>query len=63
MNTNNLLIDTKLVTIWKNPCEEYEVPEKNGELYFTDDREDAITTAQYIYGDDAAITFRVRRNN
>ena len=51
-------IKTARIIIRKNNCDEYEVPETNGEIYFTDDREDAIVTAQYIYGDDVAINFR-----
>lgn len=44
--------------IYRNDFDEFEVPEKNGERYYTDDRDDAIATACYIYGADVVIRYR-----
>lgn len=46
------------ITIRKNDYDEYEVPTPSAdELYFTDDKDDAIGTAKLILGDDVEIRF------
>lgn len=54
------------VVVHKNEYGEYEVPcsdidgwpdyEDDDGMYYTDDRDDAIATAQSIYGDDVVLT-------
>lgn len=46
------------IVILKNDYDEYQVPERDGEFYFTDDRDDAIGTACAIYGANVKVTFR-----
>ena len=46
------------VVINKNAFGEFEVPERNGEMYFTADRDDAVATACTIYGDNVVIRYR-----
>lgn len=46
------------VTIRINDVDEYEVPDIDGYLYFTDDKQDAIDTAKWINGSDVVIKFR-----
>jgi len=52
------LNNTTSVVIRKNYFGEYLVPEENGETYYTDDRDDAVATACFIYGADCRITYR-----
>ena len=47
--------DRPRVTIVENEFDEYEVREKNGEVYYTDDVDDAAGTARSIHGADATI--------
>lgn len=47
------------ITIRKNVDGEFEVPAPTkAELYFTDDKDDAIGTARMIHGDDVECVFR-----
>ena len=49
------------IVIKRNDYDEYEVPAPTtSELYFTDDRDDAIGTAKIIHGTDE-LTFSFRR--
>lgn len=56
----------KVVTIIKDPgYNEYRVPGKKGteaSAYYTDDKEDAILTAQAEHGKNIVIKFRTKRN-
>jgi hypothetical protein len=52
------LTNTMRVVIKKNEFDEFELTERDGEIYYTDDRDDAIATACHIYGADCRITFR-----
>ena len=42
--------DRPRVTVVENDLQEYEVREKDGEIYYTDDPDDAVGTARSIYG-------------
>ena len=46
------------IVIKENSLDEFEVKEKNGEIYFTDDMEDAIGTARSIWGHNVTIEFQ-----
>ena len=51
-----LLAENTMVTItYISESDEYGVPEKNGEKYHTNDKQDAITTAKSIYGNEVTI--------
>jgi len=52
------LNETPIVVIKRDYFGDYLVPEKNGELYFTGDRDDAVSTACFIYGADCRIRIR-----
>lgn len=47
--------DRPRVTIVENVYDEFEVREANGEVYHTDDLEDAVGTARSIHGTDATV--------
>lgn len=53
----------KTVIINKNQFGEYEVREKNGEINYTDDKQDAIMTAKYIHkeNEEIEIKFRIKK--
>ena len=60
-------MNTNTCTIRKNEYDEYEVPtafvfhnrrEVAAEIYYTDDKQDAIDTAKFAHRDDVAITWR-----
>lgn len=44
------------VTVVENEFDEFEVREKDGEIYYTDDPDDAINTARSIHGLDTDVT-------
>lgn len=47
------------IQIRKNDFDEFEVPAPTRkEIYYTDDRDDAIGTAQMIHGKEVTCTFR-----
>lgn len=51
-----LLAENTTVTItYNSESDEYIVPEKNGEEYHTDDKQDAITTAKSMHGNEVTI--------
>ena len=54
----DLLNEAPIVLIRIDYYGDYLVPEKNGEIYYTDDRDDAVATACYIYGADCHIQYR-----
>ncbi len=49
------------VVIKKNEYDEFELPTSEcgkREIYFTDDKQDAIDTAHFVFGDELKISFR-----
>ena len=49
----------EIILIKKNEFDEFEVPTTStSEIYFTDDKEDAIGTAEYFHGPKAECIFR-----
>jgi len=56
--TNNTTASTpRKIVILKNDFDEYQVPD-HGDCYFTDDRDDALSTACHMYGADVSISVR-----
>ena len=54
---NTKAITARKIVILKNDFDEYQVPD-HGDFYFTDDRDDALSTACHIYGADVSISVR-----
>lgn len=50
------------IVIKRNDYDEYEVPtpspDASDSIYYTDDKDDAIATAQHVHGDLVEIVFR-----
>lgn len=56
---NETRYDEMQIQIRKNVHDEFEVPCPSvEEIYYTDDRDDAIGTARMCHGDDVVCTFR-----
>ena len=51
-------IEVPKIVILRNDFDEYQVPEHDGEFYFTPDRDDAVGTAVAIWGDGVSISYR-----
>jgi len=49
------IVDRPVVQITENSLDELEVRERNGEIYYTDDIDDAFATARRIHGSQATI--------
>lgn len=49
--------DPVVIQVRENELDEFEVPEKDGEIYFATDPDDAVNTARSIHGDGVAVEF------